>query len=66
MLQLTNKGDSRARVFGPTGSVFVIEPGETIEVGHGADELEVEEGGNVDIKPKKEKSKGKDSKKDGE
>ncbi|HDR1867405.1 hypothetical protein ACFGYT_05510 [Pasteurella multocida] len=60
MLQLTNKGDSRARVFGPTGSVFVIEPGETIELGHNEDELEVEEGGNVDIKQKASKAKNKD------
>ncbi|UDW84623.1 hypothetical protein K7G91_000910 [Pasteurella canis] len=64
MLQLTNKGDIRARVFGPTGSIFVIEPGETIEIGLDESELIVEEGGTVDVKPKK--AKGKDSKKDGE
>lgn len=64
MLQLTNKGDIRARVFGPTGSIFVIEPGETIETGLDESELIVEEGGTVDVKPKK--AKGKSNEKDGE
>lgn len=52
MLQITNNGDTRARVFGPTGAVIGVEPGETIEIGFTEDEIKVEQGGDVTIKQK--------------
>jgi hypothetical protein len=47
MITLKNSGATDARVFGPSGGVILLEPGETRDVPYTAGDYEVETGGSV-------------------
>ncbi len=47
MITLKNSGTTDARVFGPSGGVILLEPGETRDVPYTASDYEVEAGGSV-------------------